>query len=99
MMRRYRVVQWATGGMGRNVLRAIIDHPALELVGVFVYGGAKAGRDAGELSRRATTGVLATNDRARILALDADVVVHAGRIVPPYGSHDADLIALLESGK
>jgi hypothetical protein len=98
-MSRYRVVQWATGGMGRNVLRAIIDHPALELVGVYVYGGDKAGRDAGELARRPTTGVQATNDRARILALDADVVVHAGRIVPPYGSHDVDLIELLESGK
>ena len=98
-MRTFRVVQWATGGMGRNVLRAIIDHPAMELVGVYVYGQDKAGRDAGELARRPPTGVLATNDRARVLALDADVVVHAGRIVPPYGSHDADLVALLESGK
>ena len=98
-MRRYRVVQWATGGMGRNVLRALIDHPAMELVGVYVYGQDKSGRDAGELARRPPTGVIATNDRSRILALEADVVVPAGRIVPPYGSHDADLIALLESGK
>ena len=98
-MRKYRVVQWATGGMGRNVLRAIIDHPALELAGVYVYGRDKDGRDAGELARRPATGIAATRDRARILALEADVVVHAGRIVPPYGSHDADLIALLESGK
>ena len=98
-MRRYRVVQWATGGMGRNVLRALIDHPAMELVGVYVYGQDKSGRDAGELARRPPTGVIATNDRSRILALEADVVVHAGRIVPPYGSHDADLVALLESGK
>jgi hypothetical protein len=85
--------------MGRNCLRAIIDHPAMDLVGVFVYSADKAGRDAGELARRAATGVVATNDVRRILELDADVVVHAGRIVPPYGSHDADLIALLESGK
>jgi hypothetical protein len=98
-MRKYRVVQWATGGMGRNVLRAIIDHPSLELAGVYVYGADKAGRDAGELARRPATGVIATDDLRRILDLDADVVVHAGRIVPPYGSHDADLVALLESGK
>jgi hypothetical protein len=98
-MRRYRVVQWATGGMGKNVLRALIDHPAMELAGVYVYGRDKAGRDAGEIARRPATGVIATDDRAQILALDADVVVHAGRIVPPYGSHDADLVALLESGK
>jgi 2,4-diaminopentanoate dehydrogenase len=95
----YRVIQWATGGMGRNTLRAVIDHPAMQLVGVFVYGASKVGRDAGELSRRPATGVIATNDRRAIAALDADVVIHAGRIVPPYGSHDADLITLLESGK
>jgi hypothetical protein len=98
-MRRYRVVQWATGGMGRNCLRAIIDHPAMELVGVYVYAAEKAGRDAGELARRPATGVIATNDVRRVLELEADVVIHAGRIVPPYGSHDADIIPLLESGK
>jgi hypothetical protein len=98
-MRRYRVVQWATGGMGRNCLRAIIDHPAMDLVGVYVYGPAKAGRDAGELARRPASGVIATDDMRRIVELDADVVVHAARIVPPYGSHDEDIVALLESGK
>jgi hypothetical protein len=98
-MKKYRVVQWATGGMGKNVLRAIIDHPAMELVGVYVYGAEKAGRDAGEIARRPPTGVLATRDRDAILALDADVVVHAARIVPPYGAHDADIVPLLASGK
>jgi hypothetical protein len=97
--RRYKVVQWATGGMGRNTLRGIIDHPAMELVGVYVYGAKKAGRDAGDLARRAPTGVVATDDIERILALDADVVIHAGRIVPPYGSHDAEITRLLASGK
>jgi hypothetical protein len=71
----------------------------MELAGVYVYGRDKAGRDAGEIARRPATGVLATNDVNRILELDADVVIHAARIVPPYGSHDADLLALLESGK
>jgi hypothetical protein len=94
----YRVVQWATGAMGKAVLRTVIDHPGTELVGVYTYSDRKAGRDAGELAGRPPTGVLATNDVARILALDADVVVHAGRI-GPYGSHDDDFIRLLESGK
>lgn len=98
-MKKYRVVQWATGGMGRNILRAFIDHPAMELVGVYVYGADKAGKDAGEIARRPATGIIATSDREQILALDADVVVHAGRIAPPYGAHDADIIPLLESGK
>lgn len=98
-MRTYRVVQWATGGMGRTCLRAIIDHPALELAGVFVYGRDKVGRDAGDIARRPPTGVLATGDADEILALDADVVIHAARIAPPYGAHDADIGRLLESGK
>ncbi len=45
-MKKYKVVQWATGGMGKNCLRAVIDHPAMELVGVYVYGADKEGRDA-----------------------------------------------------
>ncbi len=98
-MKTYRVIQWATGGMGRNVLRALIDHPAMELAGVYVYSADKAGRDAGEIARRPATGILATSDREQILALDADVVVHAGRIAPPYGAHDDDLVPLLASGK
>ena len=96
---KYRVIQWATGGMGKNCLRALIDHPAMELVGVYVYGRDKAGKDAGEIARRPLTGVVATREVGEILALDADVVIHAARLAPPYGAHDADLIRLLQSGK
>jgi len=95
----YRVIQWATGAMGKSCLRAVIDHPAMELVGLYVYGGDKVGRDAGDIARREPTGVIATRDMGEILALDADVVIHAARLAPPYGSHDADILALLASGK
>ena len=44
-----RVVQWATGPVGRHALRAVVDHPELEVVGVFVYADDKVGRDAGDL--------------------------------------------------
>lgn len=94
----YRAVQWATGAMGSACLRGMIDHPGLEVVGVYVYGKQKVGVDAGVLAKRPETGVLATNDVEQILALDADVVVHAGRI-GPYGSHDDDFVRILESGK
>lgn len=94
----HRVVQWATGAMGTACLRNMLDHPDIDVVGVFVYSEAKAGLDVGEMAGRPATGVLSTNDPAAILALDADVVVHAGRI-GTYGSHDAEIIALLESGK
>ena len=79
----YRVVQWATGSMGRTALRRIIDHPDLELVGVFVYDERKVGRDAGEIARRPATRVIATNRIEEILALKADVVMHTPRISAP----------------
>ena len=96
---RYRVVQWATGAMGKTCLRALIDHPAMELVGLYVYGDDKVGRDAGDIARRPLTGVAATREIDEILALDADVVIHCARLAPPYGSHDAEILQLLAAGK
>ena len=60
--RPYRVVQWATGNIGSHSLRAVIAHPDLDLVGLYVYSEGKAGRDAGDLCGTAPTGVLATRD-------------------------------------
>ena len=85
--------------MGKTCLQAVIDHPAMELVGLYVYGAAKVGKDAGTIARREPNGILATSDIDEILDLDADVIVHCARISPPFGSHDAELIRLLESGK
>ncbi|WP_328389611.1 dihydrodipicolinate reductase [Nocardia sp. NBC_00416] len=84
--------------MGTASLRAVIDHPGTELVGLYVYSDHKAGRDAGALARRPETGVLATQSVEDILALEADVVIHSARL-GPYGTHDADIIRLLRSGK
>ena len=95
----YRVIQWATGAMGKTCLRGVIDHPALELVGLKVYNPKKVGADAGDIARRDPTGVKAVMDIEDILKLDADVVIHAPRITPPAGSHDGDIQRLLASGK
>ena len=57
-----RVVQWATGNIGTRSLQGVIDHPAMDLAGVWVHGAEKVGRDAGELCGRPATGVLTTND-------------------------------------
>jgi 2,4-diaminopentanoate dehydrogenase len=90
---RYRVVQWATGNIGSHSLRAVIAHPNLDLVGLYVYSEDKAGRDAGELCGVATTGVLATRDIADVLALKPDCVLYMGDRV------DVDaLCQLLEAG-
>jgi hypothetical protein len=85
--------------MGRTCLRAVINHPDLELVGLYVYSQEKAGKDAGEIARREPTGVIATRDMDEILALDADVVIHAPRIQFPYSFHNKDMCRLLASGK
>jgi len=91
---RYRVIQWATGGVGRAAIQGIADHPELELVGCWVHGRAKDGRDAGELAGIVPLGIKATRDVDALLALDADCVLYS----PILG--DVELIArILRSGK
>lgn len=91
--RTYRVVQWATGNIGLRSLRAVIEHPRLELVGLFVYSESKAGRDAGELCGLAPLGVVATRAIEDVLALRPDCVLYMG------DRADIDVICrLLESG-
>lgn len=94
-----RVVQWATGSIGKTCLRAVLDSPECELVGLYVYGDGKVGRDAGQIARRPETGVVATRDIEEILRLDADVVIHTARLQLPYERHDDDICRLLRSGK
>lgn len=89
-----RVVQWATGNIGTRALRTVIEHPNLELVGLYVYSDAKAGKDAGELAGLGiTTGVAATTSIDDIVALGADCVLYMPARL------DADEVCrLLESG-
>lgn len=94
----YRVVQWATGSMGRTALRRVLEHPDLELAGVYVYDPRKVGVDAGEIARRPATGIRATNRLEDILALQPDVVLHMSRITEPYERQSADVAALLGAG-
>lgn len=91
---RYRVVQWATGNVGRAAIRHFLDNPVFELVGVYTSAEAKAGLGACAIAGLGTGGVAATNDIEAIIALDADCVHYAPR------SLDLDLVCrLLESGK
>lgn len=94
-----RVVQWATGAVGRHGVAAMVDHPDLKVVGVLVYSDDKAGRDVGELCGIGPIGVTATKDRDEILALDADCVLYMPQgEMNPMGALD-DICALLASGK
>jgi 4-hydroxy-tetrahydrodipicolinate reductase len=94
-----RVIQWSTGNVGHFALRAIIGHPELELVGVYVHGKHKAGLDAGELCEQPPTGVLATNDIDEILAMDADCVVYTATADRRPREAVAEMARILASGK
>jgi 2,4-diaminopentanoate dehydrogenase len=94
----YRVAQWATGNVGRLALPAIINHPNLELVGLWVHSADKVGRDAGELCGLPPVGVTATNDVDEIIALKPDCVSHmATGDLRPHEAAD-EMIRLLEAG-
>lgn len=93
--KRYRVIQWATGTVGKVSLKHFIENPEIEVVGVYVTNPEKVGKDAAELVGLSTkTGVLATNEVDKILALDADCVHFAPML------QDIDMVCrLLRSGK
>ena len=78
-----RVVHWGTGNTGRLALRGVLQHPDLELVGLYVHSPDKVGRDAGELIGRDDTGVIATNDVDELLAIDADCLCYLGDGIGP----------------
>lgn len=76
----YRVIQWCTGNVGRQTLRALISKPGFELVGVFAHGRNKVGLDAAQLAGiEVPTGVFATSDVDALLATQADACIYSGR--------------------
>ena len=90
----YRVIQWATGNVGRAAIEGILSHPELELVGTWVHSPDKAGRDVGELCGLGPIGVRATTDVGEILATPADCVLYS-----PLLPRLDEVVRLLESGK
>ena len=90
----YRVIQWATGNVGRAAVQGILSHPQLELAGAWVHSADKAGRDVGDLCGLGPVGVRATADIDEILALHADCVVYS-----PLLPQRDEVVRLLESGK
>lgn len=95
--RTYRVIQWATGTVGKAALKYFIENPVIELAGVYVTNPEKVGKDAGDLVDLPPTGVIATDDVEKIMALDADAVLFAPLAGPPT---NLELICrLLASGK
>lgn len=89
-----RVIQWATGGVGKAAIECVLNHPDLEPVGCWVHSADKNGVDVGELVGVGPLGVTATTSVDEVLALDADCVVYS-----PLIPHDDEVEAILRSGK
>lgn len=90
----YRVIQWATGVVGKTALKHFIENPVFELVGVLVTKPEKVGLDAGDIVGLPKTGVLATDDVEKIIAMDADCVLFS-----PIITNVDTICRLLRSGK
>jgi hypothetical protein len=89
-----RIVQWTTGNVGKQALRAVIDRPDLELVGLFTLSAEKVGRDAGELAGLdAPLGFGATDNIQDIVALKPDCVAYM-----PLSPDVDHLVTLLRAG-
>jgi len=97
----YRIIQWGTGNVGKHALRAIVERPDYELVGLRVYNPDKVGKDAGELLGREPLGIRATDDVEEILAVEADCVCYSslGSTLADAEAPLDDICRLLASGK
>ncbi|GGU16906.1 NAD(P)H-dependent amine dehydrogenase family protein [Lentzea flava] len=93
-----RVVQWSTGNVGKWALRGIIDHPGLDLAGVWVSNPAKNGLDAGELAGVDPAGVRATTDADQLIAAKPDCVVYTAMADNRLTEAIDDLCRLLRAG-
>lgn len=89
-----KVIQWATGSVGRASLECLLEHAGLELVGCYVHSSEKAGQDVGHLLGLDPVGVVTTDDVDAILAIEADAVMYA-----PLVPSRREVAAILRSGK
>ena len=73
-----RVVQVATGNVGSEMIKRIVRHRDLELVGLHCYTPDKIGRDAGEIVGLDPIGVIATGTVEEIIAARPDCLTFHG---------------------
>ena len=98
-----KVIQWATGNVGKAVIRTLTRRDDLQLVGLYVQSAEKVGLDAGDIAGIQPLGVRATHDIDAVAKIEADVVIHTPLPSLVYGEDpDADIeniCRLLTEGK
>jgi hypothetical protein len=88
------VVQWTTGNVARQTVRAVLARTDLQLVGAYAHSEAKDGEDVAELcGLTEPTGVLATRDAGALVDLDPDCVIYT-----PLHPEVDELVAILGHG-
>jgi hypothetical protein len=92
-VRPLRVVQWTTGNVARQAVRAVLARADLELVGAFARSAEKAGVDVGLLCGLGPIGVTATADLDELLSWEPDCIVYS-----PLHLDPAELAGLLRAG-
>jgi 2,4-diaminopentanoate dehydrogenase len=76
IMRKYKVIIWGLGNVGRAAVRMCMEKESLELVGVLDVDPKKIGRDAGEIFDFGKAGVLVSSDIDKVFSMDADVILN-----------------------
>ena len=95
----YRVIQWGAGNNAQALIRAVHQHPDLELVGCRVWSEEKDGIDVGVLAGIGPIGISATSDAQSLVDTDADVVLFLPAMLPDTTESDREAVELLRSGK
>ena len=72
-----RIVQWTTGNVAAETVRAVLARPDLQLVGAYAYSPEKVGVDIGQLCGLGEDlGVRATDDVDALLDLRPDCIIY-----------------------
>ncbi len=74
-MKKYRVIIWGLGSVGRYAVKMIQQKKTLELAGVIDNDPQKIGNDSGEVFGFPKTGVIVSDDTDKVLNIDADIVL------------------------
>lgn len=74
-MKKYKVIVWGLGNVGRVAVKMCMEKECLQLVGAVSVSPQKVGRDAGEIFGYGKSGVIVSDNIDETFALDADVIL------------------------
>ena len=94
----FRVVHSGTGMIGRAALDGILNHPELELVGMYVHSPEKLGKDVGVFINRDAVGIKTTDRWDELLALKPDCLSYMSNSIGREVDAANDVCRFLERG-